>query len=590
MSYTLRPYQEYAVTEVINWVKKTIDPALLELPTGAGKSLVIADLAKKLTSLSGGKKVLVLQPSRELLTQNSEKYKLTGEKFSLFSASLGVKSIRNSVIFATPLTVKGSLSKFDNQFCAIIMDESHLLTPTIIKIIDSMRSHNPNLRVIGLTATPFSMNGGLLYQIDENDKPVSQDKAKDPYFKKLIYKLSARYLIDNGWLTPPVIGSVGDRYDTSGLEIKSGKYTSESIDRAFVGLGRRTSMIVEEIVHKAQGHRTVMIFGATVAHCKEIMSSLPPDISRMIDGKTPKGERERIINQTKQGLVKYLVSCETLTTGVDIESVSIIAILRATLSPVLITQIIGRALRVYPGKKEALILDFTTSNIDNFFPDGDLFSIQIKPLNSKKSSIAIQATCPDCGTVNQFSARKNDEGYDYDQFGYFVDLMGNRIKTDYGDMPSHHGRRCYGQELIRGNFVRCPYRWTFKACPHCEAENDISARHCVACRCEIIDPNQKLIADFRARIRDPYQTQCDKVLDWKKAKTLSKKQEEMLVIEWITEHRKFVVFYLIRRKEYGQLMQATQGGDIMPDTISYRKDKDSGFFKALGYNQPAYHI
>jgi len=591
--YKLRNYQSEAVNSVIEWVKRTTEPCLVELPTGSGKSIVIAELAKILTSISKGKKVLVLQPSLELLSQNSSKYKLTGEPCSLFSASAGIKSLRHNVIYATPLTVKGALDKFDNKFCAIIMDESHLLTPTIIKIIDSIKEHNNNLRVIGLSATPFSMNNGLMYKIDHNDKPTPEDKAKNPYFTKLVYKLSARYLIDQGYLTNPVIGATGDKYDTQQLEIKSGKYTPESIDKCFVGFGRKTAGIVEEIVFKARGHKTVMIFGATVAHCKEIMASLPPEISRMIDGTTPKKEREQIIKDTKELKIRYLVSCETLTTGVDIESVSIIAILRATLSPVLITQIIGRSLRLYPGKKEALILDYTTTNIDHFFPDGDLFAPTLKVSKGKQSSEIIIAKCELCRTENEFSARPNEEGYSYDSSGYFTDLNGERILTEHGAIPSHYGRRCMALHRQQdGSFEQCSYFWTFKKCPECGEKADISARYCPN-KHELINPNDKLIADFRAMKKDPARMQCDKVLSWSHHKTLSAAGNEVLKVDLITEYRSFSTWFQVRSsktyfiKQYDALINSTQGLELMPLSVTYKKNIKTGFFEVYAWNQEA---
>ena len=141
-------------------------------------------------------------------------------------------------------------------------------------------------------------------------------------------------------------------------------------------------------------------------------------------------------------------------------------------------------------------------------------------------------------------------------------------------------------QLVIGKLERCLYRWSPKKCPHCFADNDIAARYCSECKGEIVDPNDKLIADYKAMKRDPYQTQCDKVLAWYQARTKSKRDEDMLVIDWVTEYRKFPAFYLVRRKEYDALMIATEGGDLMPKSITYRKDKTSGFFRVLAYNQP----
>lgn len=589
MSYTLRPYQQLAVNIAIAWLKMSLEYGLIEAFTAAGKSMIVAEIARIVTGMTG-KKVLVLQPNKELLQQNAAKYRLTGEPCSLFSASAGSKSVRHNVVFGTALTVKNSIDYFCEKFCLVILDEADAsLTPTILSIIENLRAKNPNLRVLGLTSSPYKLGTGYIYAMDINDKPVPADKAKDPFFAKQIVHISGRDLLDQGYVSPVVIGSINEQYDTSGLEVNSmGKFTTESLDRAFVGQGRKTSTIIGDIIEQSRNRRNVLIFAATREHARECMESLPQGLSRMVTGETPAGERERVVREFTEGKVKYLVNVQVFNRGTDFPKLDVIALLRATESSALLHQIIGRGVRIAPDKKDCLLLDYA-GNIDNHHPDGDLFTPVIKTWGNKSSGSYIQATCPDCGTINEFSARKNDEGYDYDEYGYFVDLMGNRIKTDYGDMPSHHGRRCYGQELIRGNFVRCGYFWTHKTCEECGEKADIAARYCPN-KHELINPNDKLIADFRARIRDPYQTQCDKVIDWKKAKTLSKKQEEMLVIEWITEHRKFVVFYLIRRKEYGQIMQATQGGDIMPDTITYRKDKDSGFFKALGYNQQAYQL
>jgi len=573
----------------IAWLKISLAPGLIEAFTAAGKSMIIAEIARIVTGMTG-KKVLVLQPNKELLLQNAAKYRLTGEPCSLFSASAGSKSVRHNVVFGTALTVKNSIDYFCDKFCLVILDEADAsLTPTILSIIENLRAKNPNLRVLGLTSSPYKLGSGYIYAMDINDKPMPEDKAIKPFFAKQIVHISGRDLLDQGYVSPVVIGSINEQYDTSGLEVNGmGKFTTESLDRAFVGQGRKTSNIIADVIYQSRDRKSVLIFASTHKHAAECIESLPPELSACVTDKTTLKEREKIVKDFTNCKIKYLVNVQVFNRGTDFPKLDVIALLRATESSALLHQIIGRGVRIAPDKKDCLLLDYA-ANIDNHFPDGDLFSPVIKTWGNKSVGSYLQATCPDCGTVNEFSARKNDEGYDYDEYGYFVDLMGNRIKTDYGDMPSHHGRRCYGQELIRGNFVRCGYFWSHKTCEECGEKADIAARYCPN-KHELINPNDKLIADFRARIRDPYQTQCDKVIDWKKAKTLSKKQEEMLVIEWITEHRKFVVFYLIRRKEYGQLMKATQGGDVIPDTITYRKDKDSGFFKALGYNQPAYQL
>lgn len=612
----LREYQQEAHDISMSWARKNIDPALIEAATGAGKSHVIAAIAESFYNLSG-KNVLCTAPSAELVSQNHAKFLATGNEASIFSASLGIKSLRHPVVFGTPGTIKNNIAKFGDKFGLIVIDECDGITPTIEHIIDSIRFKNNKLRVIGLTATPYRLKSGLIYAMDEDDKPSREEECASPYFVKKIFTIQARKLINEGYLTAPIIGSIhGDHYDTKNLKINGmGKFFPADIDRAFVGNERKTSRIVHDIVDQSQYRRGVMIFAATVKHAEEIMASLPPQLSRMIGGNINTGtqDRKRLVQDFKDKKYKYLVSVGTMTTGVDFTHVDVIAFMRATESIRLMQQIAGRGSRVEyaPGmpldtidqrlaaiaagtKKDFLILDYA-ENFERHCPDGDLYNPQIKAQVGKKSSTIIVAKCELCNVENEFSARPNYECFGIDEHGYFVDLNKIRIKTDYGDMPAHYGRRCMAlHRQDDGKFEQCDYYWTSKKCPdeNCNELNDIAARYCRVCKTEIIDPNEKLIDDFKARKKDPYRTQCDKVLSWSFKKTLSGAGNEVLKVDFITEHRSFAIWYQIRSaktwliKQYEALLNATGGLVEMPETITYRKQL-SGFYEALAYNQEA---
>lgn len=180
MSYTLRPYQQEAVDIAVQYMRKNSMPALLELATGAGKSLIVAEIAKQMQALSN-KKVLCLCPSAELVEQNYEKYLLTGNEASIYSASIS-KSMRHDVVFATEGTFKGKALEQGQNFSTVILDECHRITLTIKKIIENMRHGNPNLRVLGMTATPFRLGSGWIFEIDEHGQIM--EEAVNPYFKK----------------------------------------------------------------------------------------------------------------------------------------------------------------------------------------------------------------------------------------------------------------------------------------------------------------------------------------------------------------------------------------------------------------------
>ena len=232
MMYKLRPYQQETVDNAIAWVRRNSSPALLELATGAGKSLICAELARILVPLSK-KKVLCLCPTAELVEQNYEKYLLTGNEASIYSASIG-KSLRHEVVFATEGTWKAKAIEQGENFSCVILDEAHRITPTIKKIIADVQQGNPNLRDIGMTATPYRLNTGYIYEIDENNAAV--EETVEPYFKKLLYRVTTQYLIDQGFLTPIRVGKIGaEQYDTSHLVLKGGSIvTGKQIGRAHV--------------------------------------------------------------------------------------------------------------------------------------------------------------------------------------------------------------------------------------------------------------------------------------------------------------------------------------------------------------------
>lgn len=611
----LRYYQQNAHDASMSWARKNIAPAIVEAATGAGKSHIIAALAESFYNLSG-KHVLCTAPSAELVEQNHGKFLATGNPASIFSASLGIKSLRHPVVFGTPITIKNAIAKFGKKFGLVVLDECEGITPTIQHIISNIREENDKLRVLGLTATPYRTGSGLIYAMDENDRPSSADECRDPYFIKKIFTIRARQLINEGYLTAPVIGSIhGDHYDTKNLKLNSmGKFFPADIDRAFVGHNRKTSRIVQDIIEQSRYRRGVMIFAATVQHAIEIMASLPPQLSRMIGGKINTGtnERRRLVEDFKAKKFKYLVSVGTMTVGVDFTHVDVIAFMRSMESIRLMQQIAGRGSRVeyaagYPLdtveqrlvaissglKKDFLILDYG-ENFERHCPDGDLYNPQIKANKGKSSDTTITAVCEYCNTENEFSARPNDDGFDIDVNGYYVDLNGLRIMTEHGSIPAHYGRRCMALHRQNdGSFLQCGYYWTSKECPNeeCNELNDIAARYCRKCKTEIINPNDKLIADFKARKKDPYQMQCDLVLSWSFKKTLSAKGNEVLKVDFVTEHRNVTIWYQIRSsktwfiKQYESLINATEGLEKMPDTITYRK-QDSGFYEVFAYNQP----
>lgn len=582
-----RDYQQASHDAVIEWWKKSITPCVVEAATGSGKSVIVAMLAKSLYDMSKGKRVLCLAPSKELTEQNTEKYQALGEQCSVYSASIG-KSLRHPVIYATEGTFKSVAKRMGHEFAGVIIDEAHRLTPTIKRIIDDLREGNPNLRVCGLSATPYRLDGGFIFAKDTDGQPISEIQAKEPYFTQLVYTIGARTLIDRHFLTPPKVGDIhADGYDTTGLELaRNGQFTQSSLDRAFAGWGRKTASIIADVVAQSQNRRGVMIFCATTKHAEEALASLPPELSAIVTGDTPKAERSAIIKRFKAQKLKYLVNVSVLSTGFDAPHCDVIAILRATESVSLLQQIIGRGMRLYDGKDDFLILDYA-GNLDKHCPDGDLFRPEIRAPYQSAGSAFIECECPECSAINHFAARKNDAGLEVNHMGYFVDLDGQEVMDAVTGkpLPAHHGRRCRNLLPVGGGLMEpCSYYWSCKICPVCECDNDITARDCRECKTELIDPAAKLVEIHTKAKKDPTIVQCDEVLNMDVLDTISRAGKPMLRVTFTTAYRVFSVYFQKEAQNqwaHEQYLRFVEVGT--PRSVKYLKDGD--FWKIKGYNQ-----
>lgn len=580
---SLRPYQLDAVNAVIQHLRKATDPIMVEAATGAGKSHMIAEIARSIFAMTG-KRVLCTAPSAELVTQNHAKFVATGNKASVFSASAGSKSLRHPVVFGSPLTVKNRISAFKHDYAMVLIDECDLITPTVQAIIEAMREGNPNLRVVGFTATPYRLGSGYIYREGPDGRRHGEDAAKDPYFTKCVYRITAPELIEMGFLTPIKVGSINaDTYDTHSLTPnKLGKFNSADVDRAYHGHGRKTALIVGDIVRQARGRNAVLIYAATIQHAQEVMASLPPELSEIVTG-TTKG-RDKILQRVKDGKTKYVVNVGVLTVGVDLPIVDTIAVLRKTESARLLQQILGRGIRLYDGKAECLYLDYT-SNMEDHFPDGDVFNPEVRATHGGGAGRPCKAECPDCGYENEFSYHKERLDYAHDKAGYALDVFGSLIQPP---LPVHHGRRCFGFVDSR---TRCGYRWAGKDCPACTETNDIAARYCYACKAEIVDPNEKLLADFKAHKKDPYAIQTDEVISVTFKPTVSRAGNEVTRADWVTPYRQFSTWHIPnskhpnQKKDWDKFTEATNGAVDKPETVTYHKDRESGFFRIIGYGR-----
>lgn len=459
--FSLRDYQQEAVDATLRHFRKSDEAAVIVLPTGAGKSLVIAELGRL-----ARRKILVLAHVKELVEQNHSKYESYGLKAGIFSAGLGAKQTRHQVTFASVQSVARNLAQFSEHYSLLIIDECHRLSPEETsqyqQIIQQLKQHNAGLKVLGLTATPYRLGLGWIYRYHHRGYVRG---GEQPPFQHCIYELPLRYMINKGYLTPPtMVDAPVAQYDFSALENRWGEYSEKAVNALLVRYPRVTQAICEQIETLAQQRKGVMIFAASVDHAREICGYLPTSDTALITGATAGNERDLLIRRFKAQEIRFLVNVAVLTTGFDAPHVDMIAILRPTQSVSLYQQIVGRGLRLAPGKNDCLVVDYAGNGFDLYHPEVG----EPKP---DSDSVPVQVFCPACGFANIFWG-KTDEA---------------------GQILEHYGRRCQGcEEDDAGQKQQCDYRFRFKECPHCNAENDIAARRCHHCEQALIDPDDQL--------------------------------------------------------------------------------------------------
>lgn len=554
---TLYDYQEEAVRAAITRARRTIGKLLLILPTAAGKSYIIAAMSGVLKAIadesSGSKKrVLVLAPGQELVDQNSEKLIKHGFDVSIFCAGLNKKELDNDIIFGSSQSVAASLEKFKElDFCAVFLDEAHSHPPTVIRIIDELKEGNPNLRVIGTTATPYRLGSGYIYKqnIFKDHPPLTDSYSRDPYFDEAVYDISPHTLIEMGRIVPPVLGDIDDHYDTRNLKQNAmGNWDKSSEDKVFLdGKSDLTEKIVKDVKKKSKKRNGVMIFAQNVEHANLVMSLLPKTKSAIITAETKPKDRESTIAEFKRGALKYLVNVGTLTTGFDAPIADVVAVLRATESAALFQQIIGRGIRLFPeiGKKDCLVLDYA-QNMDRFAPDGDIFSPEISASKPGAGGIKlVDVICPTCKGENRFRPLSLAPGTILNEHGYlqFEELEGPILSESREPIAGHMGVQCrHYHEDDDGNMVRCSQKWSSRLCPRCSILNPQSATFCKACF-EPLSETARLMGKKAAVLPEAlYASRIAQVHRMGWVKTMSKNGNDTLKITFELQELPFVVF------------------------------------------------
>lgn len=486
-------------------LKKTIEfeglkihpPICVTASVSSGKSIMVAELAKAVheAGIARGNKVRVLVIARAgiLVEQDSEAGWSIDLKNSVYSASAfgGRKSLHYDVVYGSEGTIARAL---DIRFAAdkpwqpdlIIIDENHQVPwdepgSQFMRVLLHFYRIKPHLRLVGMTGSPFRGIDSIIGPFWSGFASIEPDDPLYPEGGAGNGIVSTEALLAEGWIVPPQFGlPTVHGYDFSSVDWL---VDDEKELNRLTSSEKLLAEILTEVVSISKDRKGVLIFASTKKHARNIVKMLeflgvePSAVGLVIDD-TPEKEKTRILKAAQTGEIKYTVNVGVLVTGINCPWWNVLVFLRPIGTLTLLTQAIGRVLRLLIGpdempmverdkltaeerkdliaasdKPDALILDYASvlDRLGKLYENPVLEQAELERAKKKNEIIM----CPDCGADN-----------------------------------SIHARRCIA--VYDGK--RCEKFWKWRDCPHCQTRNDIVARQCrnPECACELIDPNEKL--------------------------------------------------------------------------------------------------
>jgi DNA repair protein RadD len=347
----LRPYQQRAIDDLYKWMIYNKGNPCLVLPTGSGKSHIVAAFCKNAVQSWPDTKIMMLTHVKELIEQNAEKMRQhwPGAPMGIYSAGMRRKQLGEPITFAGIQSIWSKSSRVGHIDICII-DECHLVNHKAIGMyrafLDALLVINPSMRVVGLTATPYRLGHGLI-----TDKPAIFDDLLDP--------VTIEELIQKGFLAPLRSKVTNTNYDLSGVHKRGGEFIESELQAA-VDTDENNDSVIREVIALAEDRKSWLFFCTGVHHAHAIADSLRREgiSAACVTGETPKAEREQILSDFKAGRIKALTNANVLTTGFDAPNIDLIAMLRPTMSASLYVQMAGRGMRLKEHTDHCLVLDF----------------------------------------------------------------------------------------------------------------------------------------------------------------------------------------------------------------------------------------
>ena len=337
---------------------------------------------------------------KELLEQAKDKLALfcPDIPIGLYSAGLGEKNANGPIIVAGIQSVYRRASEL-GRFDLIIIDEAHTLPEEgdgmYRQFLGEMKIINPQVRLIGLTATPYRMSSGTLC-------------GPGKLLTDICCDIGVKELIAQGYLCPLVTKGSRTPLDYSSLHLRAGEFISSEVEEV-VNTESNVQAACREMLERTEDRNKVLIFASSVEHAvrvQETIAQMTGSECGLITGATDAYERDLTIRRFKGETLpanlfgdpvpelKYLANINVLTTGFDAPNVDCVVMLRPTASPGLYQQMVGRGLRLHESKKDCLVLDFG----GNILRHGPIDAIRIREKGDSDGE-APAKQCPECQMI-----------------------------------------------------------------------------------------------------------------------------------------------------------------------------------------------
>lgn len=384
---SLRPYQEQAKAALYDHLRQRDDNPCVVIPTAGGKTPLMASVCQDAVGQWNGR-VLILAHVKELLEQSADKLRTVCPEieFGVYSAGLQRRDTRNPVIVAGIQSVYRRACELD-AFDLVLVDEAHLIAAEgegmYRQFLADAKVINPDLRIVGFTATPFRLKTG----------PICTPEG---FLNHVCFEVGVRELIRDGFLCPLITKAGKAKPETNDLHVRAGEFIADEVEHLMDQDGLVQSACAE-IVEHTSSRQACLIFASGVKHGRHIVETLHREHGLecgFVSGETPIPERDASLGRFRRRELKYLCNMNVLTTGFDAPHIDCVALVRPTMSPGLYYQMVGRGFRLHPAKQNCLVLDFG----GNVLRHGPVDQIQVVT-RDRGDGEAPAKECPECQAV-----------------------------------------------------------------------------------------------------------------------------------------------------------------------------------------------